>query len=526
MKKEVWVISNCREELIEAQRRINEGGSLRAVCLVSEPAVERVMEGIKEAEGTKEGAHFPSLIIADYETGSRNGFLCLKRLQAVPAFAGIPLFFMAAAKTREIDEECYGLGATVVLRKPFSDASLLRIERAAWQHEMTRNYEKMLQHQAAELAAAKEIRRLNSQLEARNALLYQIFGKYFSDEVVDLILDEPEGAAIGGQKREVTVMMADLRGFTSMSDRLDADVVTAILNHFLEEMTNVIMEHEGTIIEIIGDSILAVFGAPLPCEAAKENAVIAAIEMQNRMRMVNQFNQNNGYPDLQMGIGMHSGEVFIGNIGSEKLMRYNVIGQAVNLCSRIESYSVGGQILASREMLDTMKGHVKTDKTFSVSMKGIHEQIMVEEVVEITCTCARKDSIPDSGEDAEERADVAHAQAEEIIYRLERDSEEPLCSVCGKRKVTLYALEDKHIVEKSLQAQIIAYSKTMVCLSLSASQVNRLEEYMDMELVVGTENAYAKLVEKNTANPGEILLRFTYLSEGFLSDISAGESGR
>ena len=106
-----------------------------------------------------------------------------------------------------------------------------------------------------------------------------------------------------------------------MSERLSADEVIAILNHYLEKMTEVIMKYGGTIIEFIGDAILAVFGAPLVAEHAADDAVAAAIEMQNCMESVNRYNTENGYPKIETGIGIHAGETFIGNIGSEKFMR-------------------------------------------------------------------------------------------------------------------------------------------------------------------------------------------------------------
>lgn len=189
------------------------------------------------------------------------------------------------------------------------------MEKAAWQHEMTRNYEKLLQKQAAELATAKEIKRLNEQLAARNELLHQVFGKYFSDEVVQVILEHPEGAAIGGQKRYLTVMMADLRGFTSLSDRLPAEIVIEMINHFLGEMTEVIQRYRGTVIEFIGDAILAVFGAPLASECPQADAVAAAVCMQNKMRDVNAFNQEKDIPQLKWGLafmqGRYSSEISV-----------------------------------------------------------------------------------------------------------------------------------------------------------------------------------------------------------------------
>lgn len=380
MIKNIWVVNSNKKELIETQRIINSNGGLRAFSMLSYDAVVNVIN--RQQEGNENYAT-PSLIVLDYTTELNEDFVVLKMLQENAAYAGVPIFFMVETKSEDLDEECYAKGATVVLRKPFSKASILRIERTAWQHDMTINYEKALQKQTGELAAAKVIRRLNEQLKTRNEVLHQIFGRYFSDEIMEIILDNPEGAVLGGNKKEITVMMADLRGFTSVSDRLGPEVVTGMLNNFLGEMTEIITSYKGTVIEFIGDAILAVFGAPIDMDNSEAYAVSAAIVMQNRMKKVNRFNKKNGYPSIEMGIGIHKGEVFIGNIGSEKVMRYNVIGQAVNLCSRIEGYSVGGQILVSKTTVDSINAPVNIYNTFDIFAKGVEQSVSICDVIGI-----------------------------------------------------------------------------------------------------------------------------------------------
>ncbi|MBE5881903.1 MAG: adenylate/guanylate cyclase domain-containing protein [Lachnospiraceae bacterium] len=480
MKKDVWVLCNSREDMIEAQRRINEGGGLRAFCLLHLEAVQ------KAAQRALEMNAMPSLLVVDYESGCREDFASIRFLLSKPAFVGIPLFFMSSVKDEEIDEKCYELGATVVLRKPFSGASMLRIERAALQNEMTRNYEKIVQKQTMELAAAKEIKRLNEQLSVRNELLHRILGKYFSDEVVDVILEKPQGAAIGGEKRIVTVMMADLRGFTALSERLSADEVVAILNYYLEKMTEVIMKYRGTIIEFIGDAILTVFGAPLVAEHAADDAIAAAIEMQNCMESVNRYNVENGYPEIEAGIGIHAGEAFIGNIGSEQFMRYNVIGQVVNLCSRIQTYSIGGQILVSEQTLEYLEGELLLNKKFEISMKGIHDRLMVCDVKAISGVHAAK---------------------------LSEAEEEKMVSLGQPIGAVLYLLQGKSVIRASVQGDIMAISEHRICISCKEAYMKEFALYQDMEVVVGDECAYAKIlgIEDNYLH-----LYFTFLSEHFL----------
>ena len=186
MEKVIWVIGNDKKEMIEAQKRINSAGSMRAFCMLTHEAVEKAVLGLSLAGG--KSGNIPSLIILDYEMDREKEFQSLSMLKNQQSLAGVPVFFMVEYRTDELDEECYAKGATVVLRKPFTNAEILRIERTAWQHEVTKNYEKMLQRQANDLQAAKRIQQLNEQLQSRNELLHQIFGRYFSDKVVDLLL--------------------------------------------------------------------------------------------------------------------------------------------------------------------------------------------------------------------------------------------------------------------------------------------------------------------------------------------------
>ena len=481
MKRDVWVLCGSRKDMVDAQRRINAGGGLRAVCVLSFEALQ------KAVERTMQTGEMPSLLIADYESACSEDFCGVKFLATQPAFLGIPLFFMVEGRTEEIDEKCYDLGAVVVFAKPFSERTMARIERAAMQQQMTRNYEKVLQRQTLEIAAAKEIRRLNEQLSVRNELLHCILGKYFSDEVVDLILEKPEGAAIGGEKRVVTVMMADLRGFTALSERLSADEVISILNYYLGEMTEVIMKYKGTIIEFIGDAILAVFGAPLVAQHAPEDAVVAAIEMQNRMEGVNRYNRKHGFPDIETGIGIHVGEAFIGNIGSEQFMRYNVIGQVVNLCSRIQTYSVGGQILVSQQMMNCLGDKLMVGNSFEISMKGIHENLSVFDIRGI---CG------------------------EHSCKLTETDEDEVVVLQNAVFARLFLLQGKSVVKESLPGMITAISAHRIVIECEMAHKDEFSVYQDIDILVGEENAYAKIMKMEN---NRLELHFTFLSEHFLA---------
>ena len=224
-----------------------------------------------------------------------------------------------------------------------------------------------------------ELHLLAQTLEARNQFIRQTFGRYLSGEIVDEILESPEGLALEGETREVTILMNDLRGFTTHSEALEPAQVVRLLNHFLGTMTDIILRYQGTIDEFIGDAILVIFGAPIAREDDAARAVACATEMMRAMDDVNAWNREQGLPELEMGIGLNTGEVVVGNIGSSRRLKYGVVGSHVNLTGRIESYTVGGQILAADATVRAA-GDVRIDGSMEISPKGVREPLTVHDV--------------------------------------------------------------------------------------------------------------------------------------------------
>jgi adenylate cyclase len=222
---------------------------------------------------------------------------------------------------------------------------------------------------------------LNQQLERRNRFIRETFGRYISDDVVGVLLDMPEGLKLGGEKREVTLLWSDLRGFTALSERLDPTIVVALLNYYLSAMIEIIQQHGGTIDDIIGDAILVLFGAPLPMEDAAPRAVRCALKMQKAMQGVNEHNFQKGWPEIDMGMALHTGEVVLGNIGSTKRSKYSVIGQTVNLTARIESFSVGGQVLVSPSLISAAKAGLILGEEVKVHAKGMRRALKCHELL-------------------------------------------------------------------------------------------------------------------------------------------------
>jgi adenylate cyclase len=226
------------------------------------------------------------------------------------------------------------------------------------------------------------LNRIKKALNQRNEFIKNTFGRYLSDEIVNTILETPKGLSLGGEKREVTIMMTDLRGFTSISERLPAEKCVQMINNYLDVMTDVILKYQGTIDEFIGDAILVIFGAPIIREDDAKRAVACALEMQLAMKEVNERNKKDGLPEVVMGIGLNTGEIVVGNIGSHKRAKYGVVGSNVNLTSRIESYTVGGQTLISERTLEACGGkqNLRIDDSLEVMPKGVKNPITIYEV--------------------------------------------------------------------------------------------------------------------------------------------------
>jgi class 3 adenylate cyclase len=292
----------------------------------------------------------PDLILLDVMMPGMDGFEVCRKLKAEPRTEGIPVIFVTAMN--ETCDEVLGfeVGGVDYINKPVTPAIVLS--------------------------------RVKTHLKLRSAYRFirETFGRYLSEEIVDALFETPEGLKFGGEKREVTILMADLRDFTSIGEHLAAEQVVEMINIFLESMTDVIQKHLGTIDEFIGDAILAIFGAPVQRHDDALRAVRCAIEMQLAMTEVNRRYEQLGYPAVGMGIGINTGLVIAGNIGSHKRSKYAVVGRHVNIASRIESYTGGGQILVSECTRNGCDGLLRVDGEMKVRPKGIKQDIIIYDV--------------------------------------------------------------------------------------------------------------------------------------------------
>lgn len=211
--------------------------------------------------------------------------------------------------------------------------------------------------------------------------LRSTMGKYMTASVMDHLLRGK--VALGGETLEVTILFTDIRSFTSISESMSAQELVALLNEYFSEMVTVVIDHQGAVDKYIGDAIMAVFGAPVPAKADPENAVRAAVEMRRALERLNAELERRGKPAIRTGIGIHTGEVVAGNIGSEQRMEYTVIGDAVNLASRLESATkdLGVDILISEATYERVKHLVDARPVKEITVKGRAQPVVTYEVL-------------------------------------------------------------------------------------------------------------------------------------------------
>ncbi|MGO9580182.1 MAG: adenylate/guanylate cyclase domain-containing protein [Desulfobaccales bacterium] len=213
-------------------------------------------------------------------------------------------------------------------------------------------------------------KQLTEYIEKRD-FIRDTFGRYVTQEVVTKLLESEGALEMGGETREVSLIMSDLRGFTAIIAEMDPEDVITFLNRYLSRMIEILLDHRAVIDEILGDGILAFFGAPEPMADHPARAVACALSMQAAMDEINAANEADGLPRLAMGIGVNTGSVVVGNIGSERRTKYSVVGSDVNFAARMEAFALAGQVLISASTYSRVRDLVKVDKVLEAEMKGV-----------------------------------------------------------------------------------------------------------------------------------------------------------
>jgi len=226
----------------------------------------------------------------------------------------------------------------------------------------------------------KELEKINNQLYQSNRFYKQLFGQYMSESLLEKVVRDKNGMELTGEEKHVTVLISDIRGFSPIVCKYTPKEVLSILNSYLEEMIGIIHKHDGYLNEILGDGMLVIFGAPKHIGNCALKAVKCAQEMQQRISKVNSKFMEKGLPEIEMGIGINNGELIVGNIGSKQRMKYGVVGENINIASRIESMTIGGQILISESVYNSVSDSIKPVGSLKTKIKGFGKPVTIYDV--------------------------------------------------------------------------------------------------------------------------------------------------
>lgn len=418
------------------------------------------------------GERAVDLVLLDVMMPDVSGIEVLRRVRAEYTVSDLPVIMVTGMDRSEDTVGALQMGANDYVTKPLDfQVVLARVET-----------------QLALARAKKRIDSLAADLEARNAYIRATFDRYVSADIAESLLATSHGPRLGGERRRVTILICDLRGFTPMVGQLDPELVVRVLNRYLTSMTEVIREFGGTIDEFTGDGVLALFGAPVTRDDDALRAVACAVKMQRAIEHVNALNEREGMPRLQMGVGLDTGDVLVGSIGSLVRAKYTAIGLAVNLAARIESCTVGGQVLASGATLEAAGPTVHVGRITRIEAKGFPQPIELYEV---------------RGVGAPHHVTLA------IEARTRRPLARPVRVRCA-------ALEDKHLEGTRFEGALVALDEVEAELRAELPLRPLLNLQMRLFDIDGVEvqgDVYAKVVDVDAADPRMATVRFTGMHE-------------
>jgi adenylate cyclase len=232
---------------------------------------------------------------------------------------------------------------------------------------------------AAQTAVAVENARAHERL-AREEVARANYSRFLPEYVVKQMLENPDSFKLGGVNQTITILFADIRGFTRISEHAPPEKIVSLLNRYFSAMTDIIFAHGGTLDKYLGDGLMALFGAPTATPEDASNALNAAVAMQRRVLSINQELRDEGLSEIGVGMGLHTGEVTVGYIGSERRSEYTAIGDAVNTASRLESNAQGGQILISDATAKAAHSRYRLEPRDPIMVKNRQQPVVLWEV--------------------------------------------------------------------------------------------------------------------------------------------------
>ena len=302
-------------------------------------------------------AEHPDLVILDINMPGMTGFDVCAHIKAQEDLASIPVLMLTALDEVEARIKGLRLGADDYLTKPFNPRELI-----------------------ARVSTRLRAKQVSDELRAAQQQIRSTFERYVAAEVVEQLLADPSQVALGGRLQEITVLFADLQGFSTLSENMNPEVVIAVLNRYLKLIAQVIKDHGGTIDKYLGDGLMALFNTPLPQHDHALRAVTAAISVHQQLEAFHQGFE----PNTRLGVnfGIHTGPAVVGNVGTDELMNFTAIGDTVNTASRIQGLSHDNKVLISQATYNQVKDDVVVRELGPHQVKGREEPVQLYEVLQ------------------------------------------------------------------------------------------------------------------------------------------------
>lgn len=300
----------------------------------------------------------PDLILLDVMMPGLNGLEVCSRLKGREETRLIPIVMVTALRETEDKIKAIEVGADDFLSKPFNIYEL-----------------------AARVRSLLRIKRLHDELEQKNDLLYNVLNRYMSTEVSTQILRDPERyLQLGGETRPVTVIFVDIKGFTQFAEQHSPTRVVELLNTCFSELTRIIFKWRGTFDNFLGDAIMAFYGAPVSHQDDEWRAMKTALELREVFQAWKEKWQPEDLSSLGLAMGLHTGEAIVGNVGSELVMHYTVIGDTPNVAKRLQELAEKGQILVSDATYQPVAGQAIVQELETQVLRGRQEPIKIYEL--------------------------------------------------------------------------------------------------------------------------------------------------
>jgi class 3 adenylate cyclase len=299
----------------------------------------------------------PDLFVLDVDMPRKSGFEVVEWLKQQAHTATVPIILLTARSDMEDRLRGLGLGVEDYLTKPFNPRELM-----------------------ARINARLRAKATNDELREQQALIEKTFSSFVAKEVIDYMLAEPKQIKLGGQLREITVLFADLEGFTSMSEMADPAEILNALNQYHSMIVQIAQSNGGTIDKFLGDGVMVLFNAPIDLEDHVYRAVKTALEIRTALadlhpRLASGFR-------LGVNFGVNTGPAVVGNIGAPNLMNYTAIGDTVNLAARLQGLSIHNQISISESVYQQIKDRIAAEWVGERSIKGRSGQVNIYRVLD------------------------------------------------------------------------------------------------------------------------------------------------